>query len=191
MNFLAHLHVGKRLGPIEAAGNLLADYCKDEGCEAFREGVQLHRAIDAFTDSHPISGEARALFNPSYPHFGGVLSDLAFDWCLAKDWEEWSPDQDLGSFVGAGLGKIVEHRSVLPSDGAYALGRMVDQRWLQSYATIEGMRIGLERIAKRRPIAAKMLGAERLMEANEEPLTAIFRRFYPELLRLGEVDVSD
>lgn len=191
MNFLAHLHVGKRLGPIESAGNLLADYCREDGCAAFREGVQLHRAIDAFTDRHPIAGEARALFNPSYPHFGGVLSDLAFDWCLARNWEEWSSDMDLGSFVDSGLGEIVEHRGALPSDGAYALGRMVDQGWLQSYATIEGMRVSLERIAKRRPIAAKMLGAERLMKTHEEALDAIFRRFYPELLVLGEIDEGE
>ena len=43
----------------------------------------FHRRIDSFTDTNEIAGEARVLFNASYRHFGGVLSDLAFDWCLA------------------------------------------------------------------------------------------------------------
>ena len=79
MNFLAHLHVGRHLQPVERAGNLFADYCKVLGNERFRRGVHFHRRIDAFTDSHAVAGEARALFNTSYRHFGGVLSDLAFN----------------------------------------------------------------------------------------------------------------
>ena len=188
MNFLAHLHVGRHLDPDESAGNLLADYCKDVGNGRFRRGVWFHRRIDSFTDRNEVAGEARALFNASYRHFGGVLSDLAFDWCLARTWDEWSPNVDLLGFIENSLKGIQKSAVDLPDHAAFALERMIEERWLESYRDIDGMRQTLVRISRRRPIVKMVLGAERLMQAHESELTRIFRRFYPQLLKLGQTD---
>ena len=185
MNFLAHLHVGRHLNPVESAGNLLADYCKTVGNEPFRSGVVFHRRIDSFTDTNVVAGEARALFNASYRHFGGVLSDLAFDWCLARTRDEWSPNVGLLTFVENALDRIQRCPDELPDDASFALDHMIRGRWHQSYSDLGGRREPLIRISRRRPIVKRALGAERLMGAYEEELTEIFRRFYPQLLLLG------
>ena len=188
MNFLAHLHVGRHLDPEASAGNLLADYCKDVGNGCFRHGVWFHRRIDSFTDRHEVAGEARALFNASYRRFGGVLSDLAFDWCLARTCDEWSPEVGLLRFIEDSLKVIQKSAMDLPDHAAFALERMIEERWLESYRNIDGMRQTLVRISRRRPIVRKVLGAERLMQAHESELTGIFRRFYPQRLKLGQTD---
>ena len=54
MNLLAHLHLGRDLGPIAAAGNFSADFCESAGSPQFDAGIQFHRAIDAYTDAHPL-----------------------------------------------------------------------------------------------------------------------------------------
>lgn len=190
MNFLAHLHVGRHLDPVQSAGNLFADYCKTLGNGDFRQGVLFHRRIDSFTDTNEIAGEARVLFNVSYRHFGGVLSDLAFDWCLARSWDEWSPEVGLLTFIENSLNGIQSCSDDLPGKVSFALERMIQERWLQSYSDLEGMRQTLVRISRRRPIVKKVLGAERLMEANERKLLEIFRRFYPQLLMLSQAHES-
>lgn len=190
MNFLAHLHVGRHLDPVQSAGNLFADYCKTLGNEDFRQGVLFHHRIDSFTDTNEIAAEARVLFNASYRHFGGVLSDLAFDWCLARSWDEWSPEVGLLTFIENSLNRIQSCSDDLPGKASFALERMIQERWLQSYSDLEGMRQTLVRISRRRPIVKKVLGAECLMEANERKLLEIFRRFHPQLLMLSQAHES-
>ena len=102
MNLLAHLHVGDGLSAVEAAGNLAADYDSSLSPEAYARGVHFHRSIDAFTDSHALVADARALFSGSYRRFGGVLSDLAFDYCLSRTWSDWAPSITRAQFIDLG-----------------------------------------------------------------------------------------
>ncbi len=179
MNFLAHLHLGQHLPTIEAAGNLTADHCKQAGNDAFRRGVMVHRTIDAYTDAHPLTAKARALFPGSYRRFGGVLSDLVFDHCLARTWEEWSDHDSVDAFVSMQLTSMLAQSDQLPAEAVEAISRMDRGQWLQSYAEIEGMRITIERIVRRRPFAVRMLGAEAIMETHYEGFEHLFRKFYP------------
>ncbi|MEO0796184.1 MAG: hypothetical protein AAFX93_13525 [Verrucomicrobiota bacterium] len=87
MNWLAHIF----LSPpnIEnQLGNLLADLLKgrtwDDMSEGMRAGIQLHQAIDSFTDSHPCwKNSVRSLGDVG--HLRGVVVDLAYDHMLSRN----------------------------------------------------------------------------------------------------------
>lgn len=53
-------------------------------------GIQLHRAIDVYTDAHPEVLAAKALLPSPYRRYAGILLDMWFDHCLARDFSRWS-----------------------------------------------------------------------------------------------------
>ncbi len=59
---------------------------------------------------------------------------------------------------------------------------MADERWLHQYWDSEGIRASIDRLAARRPVASKMIGAERIIERHYGDFVSLFRAFYPELV---------
>ena len=71
-------------------GSLVADFLRGSIDPALpagvREGIALHRSVDAWTDAHPQVVAARGLFEPPYRRYAGILVDIWFDHLLASDW---------------------------------------------------------------------------------------------------------
>ena len=93
MNHLAHALLS---GPDDGfrLGGLLGDFVRG-GIDpslpvSVRQGIALHRAIDVFTDSHDDIRALRALFEPPFRRYAGILIDIWFDHLLARDFDSWS-----------------------------------------------------------------------------------------------------
>ena len=56
-----------------------------------RDGIDLHRAIDVFTDSHDEVLAARELLPAPFRRYAGILLDMWFDHCLARDFDAGLP----------------------------------------------------------------------------------------------------
>lgn len=90
MNHLAHALLA---APDEdlMLGGLIADFLRGRIDPArprgVRAGIALHRSIDVFTDAHPQVVAARALFEPPYRRYAGILLDVWFDHLLARGWD--------------------------------------------------------------------------------------------------------
>ena|GEM_PF-29019 len=88
VNYLAHAYLSFGNAEI-AVGNLISDFVK--GKKKFdyppviQQGIALHRAIDSFTDSHPVTRQATAFFKADYGLYGGPLVDVIYDHFLAND----------------------------------------------------------------------------------------------------------
>ena len=82
MNYLAHLLLSGNNEKI-MVGNFVADWVKgrtfDQYPEDIQRGIVMHRAIDSFTDSHPLHKHSRSFFVPSYGHFSGIVVDVLYD----------------------------------------------------------------------------------------------------------------
>ncbi len=52
-------------------------------------GIRLHGAIDVYTDAHPEVLAAKAQLPPPYRRYAGILLDMWFDHCLARDFGRW------------------------------------------------------------------------------------------------------
>ena len=93
MNHLAHALLS---GPDDGfrLGGLLGDFVRG-GIDpslpvSVRQGIALHRAIDVFTDSHDDIRALRALFEPPFRRYAGILIDIWFDHLLARGFDSWS-----------------------------------------------------------------------------------------------------
>ena len=91
MNFLAHIYLSGS-DPDILLGNFMADQIKGRDLSSYghnvRNGIILHRMIDHFTDTHVVSGEARAILRPSMGKYAGVVLDVFYDHFLATKWND-------------------------------------------------------------------------------------------------------
>ncbi|MBB4818842.1 acyl carrier protein phosphodiesterase [Pseudomonas alcaligenes] len=182
MNYLAHLHLGGDQ-PAQLLGSLYGDFVKgplDGRWPADIEaGIRLHRRIDVFTDAHPLTAEAKALFPASRRRVASILLDLFFDHCLARDWRRYA-EVPLPAFTGQ-VYRVLAEEPALPERLAFIAPRMAAQDWLGSYqdfAIIEQVLVGMSRRFSRPGL---LDGAYEEIEQLYQPLSETFRRFYPEL----------
>jgi acyl carrier protein phosphodiesterase len=182
MNYLAHLHLGGD-GPQQLLGSLYGDFVKGplEGrfSAELEAAIRLHRRIDAFTDRHPLIERARARFPVERRRTSGILLDLFFDHCLARDWADFAAEP-LGQFT-ARVYRLLAAQRELPERLAYIAPRMAAQDWLGSYtdfAVLEQVLLGMSRRLSRPQLLTGAMGE---LERLYEPLSHDFREFYPQL----------
>ena len=186
MNYLAHLHLGGP-APHQLLGSLYGDFVKGpldgRWPQAIEAGIRLHRRIDLFTDTHPLVRDARALFPAARRRVSGILLDLFFDHCLARDWADYA-EVPLPTFTGQ-VYRVLADQAALPGALARIAPRMAEQDWLGSYRefnTLAAVVGGMSRRLSRPELLAG--GFDELAE-RYQPLSDHFRRFYPELQRFA------
>lgn len=187
MNWLAHTflsapHVQFQLG------NLLADVVRGDDRAAmnreFLHGVECHKAIDTFTDSHPLVMRSRARLSAGYRRFSGVIMDVFYDHLLAVHWEHYS-DEPLATFVSRFYAQAAAAPPMLPPAAQATLDRIIRHDSLGSYREIDGVHRALRRISTylrerwRRPIALEDCIAE--LVADQDAYAADFLEFFPQL----------
>ena len=135
MNHLAHLFLSQR-DPSLMVGNFIADHIKTTKLSSFSEGVQdgilMHRAIDHFTDTHPIVRKSKERLFPKYSHYSAVLVDMFYDHILAKNWSTYSPIS-LKSFSESAYRVLKSRTTEMPERSVLILDYMSRQDWLTSY----------------------------------------------------------
>jgi len=182
MNYLAHLHLGGQR-PGQLLGSLYGDFVKgrlqgqfDPEIEA---AIQLHRSIDVFTDRHPLVDAALSRFSLTRRRYAGIVLDVFFDHCLARDWTLYA-DRPLELFT-SDVYRVLSTEPQLPERLARIAPYMVADDWLGSYREFDVLEQVLRGISRRltRPeeLAQAMLELRRLYE----PLSEDFRLFYPQL----------
>jgi acyl carrier protein phosphodiesterase len=109
MNFLAHLYLSGNNDKI-MVGNFMGDFVKGRSAlEQFEpeiiRGIELHRAIDEFTDSHAVVSASKDRLRPKYRHYSGVIVDVFYDHFLARNWSDYH-DELLPDFADRAYGVI-------------------------------------------------------------------------------------
>ncbi|MEK1838136.1 ACP phosphodiesterase [Pseudomonas sp. NPDC089918] len=182
MNYLAHLHLGGQR-PGQMLGSLYGDFVKgrlqgqfDPEIEA---AIQLHRSIDVFTDRHPLVDIALSRFSLTRRRYAGIVLDVFFDHCLARDWTLYA-DQPLEQFT-AHVYRVLSAEPQLPERLARIAPHMVANDWLGSYQEFEVLEQVLRGISRRLTRPEELAGAMQELRRLYEPLSEDFRLFYPQL----------
>jgi acyl carrier protein phosphodiesterase len=191
MNYLAHLHLGGAAPP-QLLGSLYGDFVKGQlGGQwpaEIEAAIRLHRRIDAFTDAHPLQARARARFPAARRRTAGMLLDLFFDHCLARDWADYA-EQPLDAFT-AQVYRVLASEPRLPGRLALIAPRMAAQDWLGSYrefAVLEQVIAGMQRrLSRPQLLDGSLVELERLYQ----PLSEDFRAFYPELMAFARGELN-
>lgn len=182
MNYLAHLHLGGQR-PGQLLGSLYGDFVKgrlqghfDPEVEA---AIALHRRIDVFTDRHPLVDIALGRFTETRRRYAGIVLDVFFDHCLARDWMLYA-DRPLEQFT-ADVYQVLSRERQLPERLAKIAPHMVANDWLGSYREFEVLEQVLRGISRRLTRPEELAGAMRELRRLYEPLSEDFSLFYPQL----------
>ena len=189
MNFLAHLFLS---GPTQATpyadvlvGNFIADSVPGRQLEnyppAVRAGIRLHRAIDTYTDQHPVVRRStQRLRAAGYGKYAGVISDMFLDHFLARHFAEFSPES-LPDFARRVYALLQARAAEMPPRVQQMLAYMVQHDWLLGYAETEGIGRALGGLSRRASAGSGMETAATELLANYEAYEADFREFFPQL----------
>ena len=187
MNYLAHLFLAGSSAE-SLIGNLAGDFVKGRLGERFppaiSAGIQNHRRVDAFTDSHPDVATFRRVLIPEHGHYSRIISDMFFDHFLAAGWERYSPEP-LPGFLRRVFATMDSYGGELPGTLSAVYPRMRDGRWLQSYATTEGIFTALTHLSHRLVRRPHLELATHHLTDSRSELEAIFHRFFPDVLAIS------
>ncbi|MDD1955644.1 ACP phosphodiesterase [Pseudomonas sp. 8209] len=180
MNYLAHLHLGGQ-DPDQLLGSLYGDFVKGPLTGQFsfqtEEAIKLHRKIDVFTDAHSVVRRALGRFPSQRRRYAGIVIDMFFDHCLARDWDQYS-DVALDTFSHK-VYKILEDEPVLPERLKPIAPLIISEDWLGAYRNISKIGEGLHVISQRLSQPTHLIGAYDEMMDNYDSLSVDFKEFYP------------
>ena len=192
MNVLAHALLAAP-GEDEMFGSLVADFHPRGAIDpslprGVRNGLVLHRSIDVYTDAHPEVRAARALFQPPFRRYAGILIDIWFDHLLARDFAahaRWP----LHDFSDAVQRLLRERESELPPRmGGFAqyIARNGLPAAYREPAMIERVLRGMAgRLSRANPIAEALPE----LQSREVALRGHFERFFPELAAFSQAEL--
>ena len=103
-----------------------------------QKGIILHRAIDTFTDAHPIFRQSTKKLHQKYHHYAGVIVDVLYDHFLAKNWNDYS-DEKLEVFVARFYQSLRDNHTILSERAKEIMPYMIKHNWLLSYQTVDGI----------------------------------------------------
>src|SRR5579871_416724 len=180
MNYLAHAYLSFEIPEI-TVGNLISDFVKGKQKDAFpekiRQGIMLHRAIDSFTDTHPVTQRAKSYFREPFGLYAGPLIDIIYDHYLARDpviFPAGEAGNPLKGFAQRTYARVHQWQDILPARFARLFHYMEAEDWLSHYYYKELIFKSFEGLAMR---ASRMPPAEQakaLFEAHYEALQACY-----------------
>lgn len=183
MNYLAHLFLAGS-DPEIILGNFIADHVKGSDVlnysDKIRKGISMHRAIDTFTDQHPVVKQSIMRLRTDFRKYAGVIVDMYYDHYLSANWNEYS-NQELVDFTKTRYDILNSFIAIIPARSARLLYYMEKQNWLQSYSSFDGMQQAFNGMSRRTTFESKMELAVVNLKAGYPEFRHEFRQFFPEL----------
>jgi len=183
MNWLAHLHLSEPTQEFRL-GSLLPDLAPKPELALmpalFQPGINHHRKVDLFTDTHPVFRRSIARIEPPYRRFGGVLVDIFYDHYLASHWSTYSASP-LADFIAEAYQGFEKQWHLVSETTRHRLQQMQAEDWLSSYQNVAGIAKTLERISHRLSRPTVLDSAVIVLEKHYDAFYEDFDAFYPEL----------
>tara|TARA_R110002110_G_C13470513_1_gene720830 strand:+ start:72340 stop:72969 length:630 start_codon:yes stop_codon:yes gene_type:complete len=184
MNFLAHFHLAWPDAGL-VAGGLEGDFCKGPLCgkleAGIERGVKLHRAVDAFTDNHPLVAQLRTELPSPLRRYAGILIDLSFDHYLTIHWSMFSA-LPLAEFNRQIYSVLQAHERALSPGSQRMVQRLIEHDILGLYHNWDTVPASAARIGQRFSRFNPFLEVDRDLAPMKKRLEEVFLAFYPQLI---------
>jgi len=188
VNYLAHTYLSGENDNIKV-GNFLGDWVKGSDYlkypEDIRTGIMLHRNIDSFIDRHPIMHLSASRFQSRYARYSGVIIDILYDHYLAYSWKDFC-DIPLRDYVNRLHNLMLNNFEILPPRLQKFLPGFMSERWIERYATIDGIRDVLETMSKRTSLPNETEFAISVIEAYYADFRHEFFDFFSQIIEFVE-----
>lgn len=182
MNFLGHLYFSNNDLELMYA-NLFGDFVKGKAMynfpEIIQKGIQLHRSIDGYIDTHEDVRKLLKTLYPELPKVSNVAIDLFFDHLLASHWKNFH-SIDLTEFLENFYTFQPLYWADYTSDFQSFIEIMRARKWLNYYPMREGLEKSCAGVGSR-------ISFPNLL--HQAPLT--FDRHYNEIYSCFESYMSD
>ncbi len=183
MNFLAHIHLSGENEFIKI-GNFMADGVRGKQYENFppaiQKGILLHRAIDTFTDAHPIFRQSTKRLHSRYHHYAGVIVDMYYDHFLAKNWSNYNTE-NLNLYANTFYQSLLDNHTILTTKTQNLLPYMMEYNWLVNYQSISGLKRILTQMDYRTKNQSLMRFATEELITYYDEFETEFSLFYKEV----------
>jgi acyl carrier protein phosphodiesterase len=184
VNFLAHLFLSGDNSQL-MVGNFIADFVKGKKKDDYpleiKKGIELHRAIDDFTDHHEITSVSKKRLYKNHHHYSAVVIDLFYDHFLAKNFSEYS-EIPLKVYADDVYKILQKNESFFPTAVKAFFPYMIERNWLVNYSTVEGIGRTLTGLGKRVHFENRMDRATVDLAENYSDYENEFSSFFPELI---------
>lgn len=144
-----------------------------------QKGIFLHRYIDNFTDTHETTKAAKEVFRKVYRLYSGAFVDVAYDYFLANDANEFS-EQSLFQFSQTTYRSLNTYKQWMPERFGNLFYYMQIQNWLYGYRTREGIHKSFGGLVRRAAYLDDSLPAIRIFENSFDHLQNCYTAFWKE-----------
>lgn len=184
MNLLAHAYLSFGQPGI-LTGNMISDFVKGKAKLNYplevQNGITLHRLIDQFTDTHPVTKEAKEFFRKDYRLYSGAFVDVVYDHFLAKDTGEFESVGGLDKFTQDAYARLAEEESLFPPAFKQMFPYMVSQNWLYNYRLKTGIQKSFGGLVHRAAYLEDAAPAFEVLNRHYDALQKYYEAFFPEL----------
>lgn len=195
MNFLAHTYLSGCSEEI-TVGNFMGDYVKGKNYlhlpEQVRKGVLIHRDIDSFTDTHPITRRSRIRLYEGYHKYAGVIIDIFYDHFLAAMWKDYC-GISLKAFVDRTYDLLKRNYKTLPQGIKLWFPTFLENNWMLAYERVEGIELVLDRMSANTSLPDHTQFAIKKLRVEYTEFQAEFTEFFPLIIdfieKKYEVDI--
>ena len=189
MNFLAHAFLSGDDDEI-LVGNFIADAVKGKDAGRFshgvRNGIKLHRQIDAYTDNHPVFIKSKSRIQGEYGKFAGVIIDIYYDHFLALHWNNYS-EKDLSEFAVKVYSLMLNNYKILPARSKRILPYMIIHNWLVGYSRFKDLQWVFNGMSRRsRKYESGMEGAVDSLRKDYDNFKSDFEAFFPDMIEAAK-----
>jgi acyl carrier protein phosphodiesterase len=186
MNWLAHVFLSEQ-NIDQQLGNYLADPLKgrvwDGASDDLVKGMEIHKIIDAYTDSHKIVYASKARLKER-GRLKPVIVDLTYDYLLTKNWDLFSR-VSMQKFTKTFYMQAQKKATTFPDYERELVLHFIKVDGLNKYHELKQLREAFERIDKR--LSPKLFSKESATEYFEivceqiDDLENDFLSFFPDL----------
>ena len=184
MNYLAHILLSGD-DELLKIGNFMGDAVHGNKYllleEKIQKGILLHRAIDTFTDAHPVFRKSKHRLHENYGHYSGIIVDIFYDYFLCKNWSTFSKIE-LSTFISQFYKSLERNFSLLNEKTQKIVPYLISQDWLNTYQTKDGIELTLKRMDYRLKNRSNMQMAMKELNDYEEEFDEEFLAFFKEVV---------
>jgi acyl carrier protein phosphodiesterase len=184
MNHLAHCFLSFDDEDV-LVGNFIGDFVKGSQWKAYPEAVQrgilLHRAIDSFTDRHPMTDRSVERLRPFAGRWSPPFVDILYDHLLARSWSRHA-GEPFEVFAEKTYRSLEKHAADMPPVLQERVPKMVAGRFLHGYQLRGGVEWVLGSFRRRLPNDVDVVALGKFFFDEVEAFAEDFDAFFPDLV---------
>ena len=194
MNYLAHAFLSFNKPDI-LAGNMISDFVKGKTKYDYPEGIQkgiyLHRLIDEFTDTHPVTAKAKSYFRPQYRLYSGAFIDIVYDHFLALDKKQFEDYGNIKAFSQQVYQSLENNFPLFPTRFQKMFSYMKTQNWLYNYQFKDGIKKSFHGLVYKAAYLYESDIAFKIFNKNYSELKNCYAEFFPTLFQFASENLAN